>query len=63
MRDVQQPSMDGKYVAFGAVIEGLAVLRRVEGCSVEGVPAKDVRVSGCGVVAPQPDPAAAVPQG
>eukprot|EP00798_Chlamydomonas_sp_ICE-L_P019383 gene19383-26032_t len=45
------PQCDGKHVVFGKVLEGLAVLKRIdeEAASADGTPKLDVRISACGI--------------
>jgi len=41
--------LDGKHVVFGRVVEGLEIVKKVEGCgSSSGKPAKPVTIADCG---------------
>ena len=43
--------LDGKHVAFGEVVRGMKVLRRIENCGTEpGRPLKTIKIVGCGQV-------------
>ena len=60
--------LDGRYVAFGRVSEGMEVVRRIEGVRVSGTkkaPVDRVSIDAAGVLAPPPPPPpppAAAPQ-
>ena len=59
--------LDGRYVAFGRVSEGMEVVRRIEAVRVSGTkkaPVDRVSIDAAGVLAPPPPPPppAAAPQ-
>ena len=46
-------SLEGKYVAFGQLVDGLPILNQIEYCgdaSRNGKPKKDVVIGDCGVI-------------
>ena len=46
---VKTPWLDGKHVVFGAVVEGLDVLKKVEGLGTDsGKPKAKVVIADCG---------------
>jgi peptidylprolyl isomerase len=48
---VDTPWLDGKHVVFGLVLEGLDVVRKIEGCGTDsGKTTKKIVVSDCGEV-------------
>jgi peptidyl-prolyl cis-trans isomerase B (cyclophilin B) len=44
--------LDGKHVVFGKVLEGMDIVKRVEGTKTDSrdKPAKDIVISDCGVI-------------
>lgn len=47
----RMPSLDNQHVVFGYIVEGMDILRRIEGCgTASGKPKQSVTISDCGVV-------------
>jgi len=47
----ETPWLDGKHVVFGEVLEGMDVVKAVEGLgNSEGKPSKEVTIAACGVL-------------
>jgi cyclophilin family peptidyl-prolyl cis-trans isomerase len=48
---VPTPHLDGKHVVFGKVVEGLGIVKQVEGCgSRDGKTSRRITISNCGVL-------------
>ena len=45
------PTLDGKHVVFGKVIDGMNIVKEIEKCGTKkGTPTKEVIISDCGII-------------